>query len=77
MNHTYLIFYALTSLLFRIYGDVAQLVEQRPFKAMVPGSNPGISTILICKIPCENKGFLRSKIEILTERESERFMRHD
>ena len=28
------------------FGDVAQLVEQGPFKAKVPGSNPGISTIL-------------------------------
>ena len=27
-----------------IFGDVAQLVEQRPFKAKVPGSSPGIST---------------------------------
>ena len=28
-------------------GNVAQLVEQRPFKAMVPGSSPGIPTITI------------------------------
>ena len=29
-----------------IYGSVAQLVEQRPLKAMVAGSNPARSTIL-------------------------------
>jgi hypothetical protein len=29
----------------RLFGDVAQLVEQRPFKAKVPGSSPGISTM--------------------------------
>ena len=34
-----------------VYGNVAQLVEQRPFKAMVPGSNPGVPTILIPKSP--------------------------
>lgn len=27
------------------FGNVAQLVEQRPFKAKVPGSSPGIPTI--------------------------------
>ena len=29
----------------RYFGDVAQLVEQGPFKAKVPGSSPGISTM--------------------------------
>jgi hypothetical protein len=33
------------------FGDVAQPVEQRPFKAKVPGSNPGISTTYNKKIP--------------------------
>lgn len=28
-----------------MYGNVAQLVEQGPFKAKVPGSSPGIPTI--------------------------------
>ena len=35
------------------YGNVAQLVEQRPFKAMVPGSNPGVPTIKNSKITSE------------------------
>ncbi len=39
------------------FGNVAQLVEQGPFKAKVPGSSPGIPTILLCTILCENKGF--------------------
>ena len=32
-----------------IHGNVAQLVEQRPFKAMVPGSNPGVPTSIDIK----------------------------
>ncbi len=41
----------------RISGIVAQLVEQGPFKAKVAGSSPANPTMLIHKIPCENKGF--------------------
>ena len=33
------------------FGNVAQLVEQRPFKAKVPGSSPGIPTSLSQKSP--------------------------
>jgi hypothetical protein len=29
----------------RLYGTVAQLVEQGPFKALVPGSSPGRPTL--------------------------------
>jgi hypothetical protein len=32
-----------------ISGNIAQLVEQRPFKAMVPGSNPGVPTSIKTK----------------------------
>ena len=45
------------------YGNVAQLVEQGPFKAKVPGSSPGIPTNLIHKIsplaPQSREIFLR------------------
>ena len=40
------------------YGNVAQLVEQGPFKAKVPGSSPGIPTTRIHDIspPLHLKG---------------------
>lgn len=47
------------------FGNVAQLVEQGPFKAKVPGSSPGIPTILLYTIPYKNEGFfvIQNKIE--------------
>gem|GEM_PF-6991203 len=44
-QRNFFVYYSPTNEKFALFGDVAQLVEQRPFKAKVPGSSPGISTI--------------------------------
>ena len=51
------------------FGNVAQLVEQGPFKAKVPGSSPGIPTILSRKAT-RKWGFLSGNF-LMSGRESE------
>jgi hypothetical protein len=46
----------------RSFGDVAQLVEQGPFKAKVPGSSPGISTMKNQKLIRKNEFFINYNI---------------
>ena len=58
----FFVYYAPASEKYRYFGNVAQLVEQGPFKAKVPGSSPGIPTMWKLKTHSLRMGFLFSQL---------------